>query len=96
MKAEKIVNRRAWFRSIRPGETSIGQFTYYKELKSISVQLADYNAGDAKRNGVFVHAKYDRNKLIVILAGVTLEQREKELTDPEYKDEWRKLIDKDA
>ena len=96
MKVEKIVNRRAWFRSIRPGDASKGQFKDYKALKSISVQLSDYNAYDGKRNGVFVHAKYDRDKLTVILAGVTLEQREKELTDPEYKDEWRKLIDEDA
>ena len=92
MKAEKIVNRRAWFRSIRPGEVTNGKFKDYRALKSISVQLTDYNASDGKRNGVFVHASYDREKLIVYLAGVTLEQRAKELRDPSYKDEWRNMI----
>jgi len=95
MKAEKIVNRRAWFRSIRPGDSSKGKFNDYKALKSISVQLSDYNASDGKRNGVFVHASYDRDRMMVILVGVTLEQRAKELSDPDYKDEWRKMIEED-
>lgn len=95
MKSEKIVNRKAWFRSIRPGDASKGKFKDYKALKSISVQLSDYNASDGKRNGVFVHAKYDRDKVTVILVGVSLEQRAKELTDPDYKDEWRKIIEED-
>jgi hypothetical protein len=95
MKAEKIVNRRAWFRSIRPGDSSKGKFNDYKALKSISVQLSDYNASDGKRNGVFVHASYDRDRNMVILVGVTLEQRAKELSDPDYKDEWRKMIEED-
>ena len=42
---------------------------------------------------MFVHAAYIKKELSVILVGVTLEQREKELTDPDYKDEWRKLIE---
>lgn len=92
-KTEKIVNRRAWFRSIRPGDVSKGKFKDYRALKSISVQLSDYNASDGQRYGVFVHAAYIKKELSVILVGVTLEQKEKELTDPDYKDEWRKLIE---
>lgn len=92
-KAQKIFNRTAWFRSIRPGDVSKGKFKEYKALKSISVQLADFNASNAERNNVYVHAKYLTRELCVILVGVTYEQRMKELEDPEYKDEWRKLIE---
>ena len=48
-----------------------------------------------RKNGVFVHASYDRDRNMVILVGVTLEQRAKELSDPDYKDEWRKMIEED-
>ena len=93
-KAQKIVNRMAWFRSIRPGDVSKGKFKDYKALKSISVQLADYNTCNAEKNDVYVHAKYLTKELCVILVGVTFKQRMKELEDPDYKDEWRKLIEK--
>ena len=89
----RIVNRRAWFRSIRPGDVSEGKFKDYRALKSISVQLTDYNASEGKRNGVFVHASYDRDELIVYLVGVSQEQRAEELSDPCYKDEWKKKVD---
>lgn len=92
VKAQKIVNRMAWFRSIRPGDVSKGKFKEYKALKSISVQLAEYNASVGKHLGVFVHAKYQKGDLCVILVGITLEQRKRELEDPDYRDEWRKLI----
>ena len=82
----------AWFRSIRPGDVSKGKFKEYKALKSISVQLADYNASNAERNGVYVHAKYLTRELSIILVGVTYEQRLRELQDPDCKDDWRKLI----
>lgn len=91
-RAEKIINRMAWFRSIRPGDVSKGKFKDYKALKSISVQLADYNATIGKSLGVYVHAKYLKSELCIILVGVTLNQRNKELSDPDYKDEWRKMI----
>ena len=93
MKVEMIVNRRAWFRSIRPGDVSEGKFKDYRALKSISVQLTDYNASEGKRNGVFVHASYDRDELIVYLVGVSQEQRAEELSDPCFKDEWKKKVD---
>ena len=92
-KAQKIINRLNWFRSIRPGDVSKGKFKNYNALKSISVQLADYNALHSEKNGVFVHAKYLKSELSVILVGVTYQQRLKELQDPDYKDEWRKLIE---
>ena len=92
-KSEKIVNRSAWFRSIRPGDVSKGKFKDYKQLKSISVQLTDYNAIYGQKYGVFIHAKYLRDELSVILVGVTIAQRKKELSDPDYRNEWRKLID---
>lgn len=82
----------AWFRSIRPGDVSKGKFKDYKALKSISVQLADYNASNGERTNVYVHAKYLKQELCVFLVGVTYEQRLKELEDPDYKDEWRNLI----
>ncbi len=92
-KSQRILNRITWFRSIRPGDVSKGVFKDYRALKSISVQLADYNASVGKKLGVYVHAKYLSKELSVILVGVTLEQRKKELEDPDYKDEWRKLIE---
>lgn len=92
-KAQKILNRSAWFRSIRPGDVSKGKFKDYRALKSISVQLSDYNNLYAEKTGVFVHAKYLTKELCVILVGVTLNQRKRELEDPDYKDEWRNLIE---
>ena len=94
-RAQKIMNRRAWFRSIRPGDVSKGKFKDYKALKSISVQLSDYNASDGQKLGVYVHAKYLRNELCVILVGVTTQQRQKKLADPDFKDEWRSLIEEE-
>lgn len=91
-KAIKIINRKTWFRSIRPGDVSKGKFKDYKALKSVSVQLAEHNAYEGKKNGVYIHAKYLSSEDCVILVGVTLEQRKKELEDPDYKDEWRNLI----
>ena len=91
-KAQKITNRAAWFRSIRPGIVSKGKFEERKDLKTISVQLADFNASVGQKLGVYIHAKYLSRELCIILVGVTLEQRKKELEDPDYKDEWRKLI----
>lgn len=61
-------------------------------MKSVSVQLADFNASVGQKLGVYIHAKYLSRELCIILVGVTLEQRKKELEDPDYKDEWRKLI----
>ena len=91
-KAQKILNRTTWFRSIRPGDVSKGKFKDYRALKSVSVRLADFNASVGQKLGVYIHAKYLSRELCIILVGVTLEQRKKELEDPDYKDEWRKLI----
>ena len=91
-KAETIVNRQAWFRSIRPGDVSKGKFKNSSALDSIAVQLSRYNASNGLKFGVFIHAMYLREEDCVILVGVTSAQRKKELSDPNYKDEWRKLI----
>jgi hypothetical protein len=91
-KAQKITNRAAWFRSIRPGIVSKGKFEERKDLKTISVQLADFNACYGEKLDVYVHAKYISKELSVILVGVTYKQRLKELKNPKYKDEWRNLI----
>ena len=96
MKANKITNRVTWFRSIRPGDVSKGKFKDYTALQSISVQLAKFNATRGKQIGVYIHARYLTEDSCVILVGVTLEQRKKELEDPLYKDEWRKLIEDEA
>lgn len=91
-KAQKIYNREAWFRSIRPGDVSKGKFDQYKDLKTISVQLAVYNAANAEKKDVYLHAKYISKELSVILVGVPFKQRQKELKNPKYKNEWRNLI----
>ena len=91
-KAEKIVNRQAWFRSIRPGDVSKGKFKDSSALDSVSVQLSRYNTSRGLKLGVYVHAKYLRDEQSIILVGVTTAQREKELSDPDFKDEWRNLI----
>ena len=91
-KAQKIYNREAWFRSIRPGDVSKGKFDQYKDLKTISVQLAVFNAAYAEKKDVYVHAKYISKELCVILVGVPFKQRQKELKNPKYKNEWRNLI----
>lgn len=92
-KTERIINRSAWFRSIRPGDVSKGKFKDCKQLRSVSVQLTDYNAIYGQKYGVFIHAKYLKEELTVILVGVTIAQRKKELSDPSCRNDWRKLID---
>lgn len=94
-KTELIVNRAKWFRSIMPGDVSKGQFGDNCALKSLSVQLSGFNASIGKKKGVYIHAKYLTDESCVILVGVTLKQRQRELTDPNYKGQWRKLIKED-
>ncbi len=93
-KAEKIRNKECWFRTIKPGEVSKGKFPSYSSLTSLNVQLTRFNRSIGKEKGIFIHAKYLYDELCVILVGVTLAQRKKELSDPEYKNEWRKQIKK--
>ncbi|UPS45537.1 hypothetical protein M1D30_05040 [Prevotella sp. E15-22] len=47
-----------------------------------------------REKGVFIHAKYFPDDASVVLVGVTLEQRERELVDRSYSSHWRKLINK--
>ena len=91
-KAEKIRNKDYWFRTIKPGDVAKGKFPTYGSITSLNVQLTRFNRSIGKEKGVFIHAKYLYDELCVILVGVTLAQRRKELTDPDYKNEWRKLI----
>ncbi len=87
-----VRNHLDWIRGLKPGDVSKATFKKYHTLKSISVQLADYNAGRGKERGVFVHAKYNKSELSITLVAVSLKEREMELSDPEMRNEWRKLI----
>lgn len=91
----KIVKNRAkWFRSIKPGDISKGHFKDSLKFKSISVQLRDFNRTCGLKKGVFIHAKYLPSESIIILVGVTLEEREKELSDRKYIGLWREILNK--
>lgn len=90
----RITNRARWFRSIKPGVVSEGQFRSSKIFKSLSVQLTDYNRTVGREKGIFIHANYLPAESVVILVGVTLEEREKELADASLKNAWRKLIER--
>ena len=92
--AMRIRNRAKWFRSIKPGDVSEGSFKSCSVFDSISVQLTQYNRTMGREKGVFIHAKYFPNDASVVLVGVTLEQRERELVDRSYSSHWRKLINK--
>ena len=93
-RVEKIKNRAAWFRSIQPGDIAKGKFSDSNDLDSVSVQLTKFNASTGKKAGVFIHAKYLKDETCVIIIGVTLAQRRKELSNPDYRNEWRKRIEK--
>ncbi len=93
--AKAINNRARWFRSIKPGDVSEGFFKNSKTFDSISVQLTQYNRTLGKEKGVFIHAKYYPDNASIILVGVTLKERERELVDKEYSSHWRKLIIKE-
>ena len=92
--AKRIKNRAKWFRSIKPGDVSEGCFKSSTVFDSISVQLTQFNRTMGKEKGVFVHAKYFPDNASVILVGVTLEERERELEDPSFSSHWRRLIEK--
>ena len=89
---KRIRNRARWFRSIKPGDISEGQFANSAKFNSISVQLRDFNRTVGKEKGLFIHAKYYPDEACIILVGVTLEERQRELTDRNYSSHWRKLI----
>ena len=92
--AKIIKNRAKWFRSIKPGDVSEGFFKSSKVFDSISVQLTQYNRTVGKEKGVFVHAKYYPDDVSVVLVGVTLEERARELEDSSFSSHWRRLISK--
>ena len=92
--AKRITNRAKWFRSIKPGDVSEGQFNNSTKFKSISVQLTDYNRTIGREKGVFIHAKYFPEESSIILVGVSLEERKRELSDSSYSNNWHKLINK--
>lgn len=90
--AKKITNRAKWFRSIKPGDVSEGLFLNSLKFNSISVQLTDFNRTIGREKGVFIHAKYFPEKSCIILVGVSLEERERELSDCNYIGNWRNYI----
>ena len=94
MEYPTIFDRSKWIESLIPGQVSTGHLTKGQHIKSISVQLSEYNSGKGRDKGVFVHAKYDKPNLNVTLVAVSWEERERELADPRKKDEWRKLLQK--
>ena len=93
---KRVRNRAKWFRSIKPGDISGGQFKNSLCFKAISVQLADYNKTLAKDKGLFIHAKYYPEVSCVTLVGVTLEERQKELVDCNFSNHWRKKLEKEG
>jgi len=92
--AKYVRNRAKWFRSIKPGEISEGHFRDSLKFKSISVQLREFNRTYGIKKGVFVHAKYLPDDSMIILVGVTLEEREKELSDRNFSGLWREFLNK--
>ena len=90
----RITNRAKLFRSIKPGDVSEGQFNNSSKFKSISAQLTDYNRTIGREKGVFIHARYFPEESLVILVGVSLEERKRELSDRDYCNNWHKLIKK--
>lgn len=92
--AKRITNRAKWFRSIKPGDVSEGQFKNSAKFNSISVQLRDFNRTLGREKGIFIHAKYNPDEASIILVGVTLEERQRELSDKNHSGDWRKLINK--
>ena len=90
----RVRNRAKWFRSIKPGDISEGHFKDSLRFKSISVQLTEFNRTYGKEKGVFVHAKYLPDVSCIILVGVTLEERERDLSDRDFSGTWREFLNK--
>ncbi len=68
---------------------SIGE---HFKTQSFTSQIHNWNLLYGKGKGIFLHGTFKRNLKVVVIVGVTLEQREKEKKDNEEKNKWRDLI----
>lgn len=58
---EKIESKTEWLRSLKRGETKVGQLSSPKDCHSLSVLIARFNVEEARYKGIRVTATYDRS-----------------------------------
>ena len=79
-------------RSLKLGEMVIVEFDEYSKYRSFTVQLSYYNNGLARKRDIYVHAASKMKRLQYLLYVVSLDEREKEETNSNFKGLWKKQL----
>jgi len=57
---EKVINKMDWLRSLRCGESKVGQFDSPKECHTLSTLIARYNVEEGRYLGLKISAVYNK------------------------------------
>lgn len=57
---EKVICKMDWLRSLKQGESKIGQFCSPKECHSLSTLIARYNVEEGRYKGIKISAEYNK------------------------------------
>lgn len=79
-------------RSLKVGEMVIVEFDEYNKYRSFTVQLSYYNNGLARERDIYVHAASKMKKLQYLLLVVSSEEREREESNSNLKNLWKKQL----
>ena len=66
---EKIESKTEWLRSLKRGETKVGQLSSPKECHTLSVLIARFNIEEARYKGIRITATYDKSNCRATITG---------------------------
>ena len=79
-------------RKLSVGDIAVVEFDDYDKFRSFSVQLTHYNAGKGKKKNLYVHAASKKEKMQYCLIVVSSDDHQKEMSNSNFKNEWKKQI----
>lgn len=86
-----IQNIAKWVRSTRASEVKFGSLPRTSS-HALRCAAREFNRTYGLDWNVFVHVHYDYFKEVAVVVGVTLAERELELTNISHKNDWKKKI----
>lgn len=57
---EKVICKMEWLRSLKKGESKVGQFDSPKECHTLSTLIARYNVEEGRYRGIKITANYNK------------------------------------
>lgn len=57
---EKVICKMDWLRSLRPGESKVGQFDTPKECHTLSTLISRFNVEEGRYKGIKITATYNK------------------------------------